>query len=367
MIVAQNPHRNALRPLLTVSRGMYSIVVPLIYETIVIPYQAASYLSSRADGLVATHGPCSAISAFHVHYLHSTLKENPALGEYTTTFVAEEFYYCYGDHRKMITCFPRLQRLLHILGDDLVVPQSIAASVSLTHLVIPMCSPEPLSNLLYSQRKSLRSLQLGEVADLSLYLPSNTTLDSLHTFEVTLVAGLDAIFKIAPIRHLSLIDLSEDSIDNPEMVMSKLTTLFIHRVSSRQALCMLCPYLKKIEALHLSFTMDETEDIQIQDILNIPSKSLRYIHLARVNPHISLIKPIQPITPFPDVQTLYDRYPSLVAVDVKDSRSTSTHDPLSHTFRYLNHLTSPVLPGYDYPTTFEHSWEPLRRSLGISE
>ncbi|KAJ8489247.1 hypothetical protein ONZ45_g13653 [Pleurotus djamor] len=257
MVIIQlgSPCRNALHPLLTVSHAMYDMVVPLIYETLVIAY------FDGGDPSI-TYGACTQVPPTHLRRLYESLAHNPALGEYASTFIANPASLT-TDINNIISYFPYLQRIsLSSTGPDDAVLESIPESGTLTHLKIPFAMPMTMKKLLCSCTNSLRFLSLsGHIRDLADFLPSSANMNCLDTFEVIRTRNLDAIFGVAPIQHLSVVDLKVDSIMRPEAVLSNLLTLQVHRIYSRQGLSSLSPYLKNLRLLYLSITMDESNEV----------------------------------------------------------------------------------------------------------
>ncbi|KAJ8516978.1 hypothetical protein ONZ45_g5789 [Pleurotus djamor] len=234
---------------------MHDIVIPLIYETLVIVYPDEDHLSVK-------YGVCTHIPPSHLRRLYQSLSRNPALGEYTSTFI-EDAESPIKLIIKILPYLPHLQRLsLFWIDDDDVVLESISEYAMLTHLEIPMGIPLVMTELLQSQRNSLRFFNaVSHIGDLADFLPPYTTMDNLNAFEIIHARGLDTIFEVTPIQHLSVIDIEIDSIEKPETVLSNLLTLQVHRIYSRQALSSFSAHLKNLRLLHLSFTMDGNTEV----------------------------------------------------------------------------------------------------------
>ncbi|KAJ8482850.1 hypothetical protein ONZ45_g14801 [Pleurotus djamor] len=329
MIMMQlgSPFRNVLHPLLTVSRDIHDIVVPIIYETLVIAYQ-------DEDNLPVKYGVCTHVLPSHLRRLVRSLIRNPALGEHISTFVED----AESPTTLIIKILPYLRHLQRLslswTDDNDVVLESIPESAALTHLEIPIGMPMTMTDLLRSRRNSLHFLRFeGHIGDLASFLPPYTTLNNLNTFQIIHARGLDAIFNIAPIQHLSMIDVGAGSFLKPATTLTNLVTLQVHIVYSSQALSSISPHLKSLRLLDFSFTMDGNGEIQIEDLLNVASKALSYIHIGRLDTSIpGLPKAVI------QIHELYRQYPSLLAVDVTYRKSMYSADSTSSpTFRIYLH------------------------------
>ncbi|KAJ8516975.1 hypothetical protein ONZ45_g5784 [Pleurotus djamor] len=357
MIIMQlgSPIRNVLLPLLTVSRAMHDRVVRLIYETLVVT-------DLREDSIPRSYGVCTRLLSSNLRRLHRSLVRNPALGEFTSTFI-EDAESPITSIIKLLPYLPHLRRLsLSRTDDEDMVLQSVPETAALTHLEIPIGLPIVMTELLRSRRSSLRFLRIdSHIGDLETFLPPYTKMDTLHTFQILNARGLDAIFHIAPIQHLSVINIAARSFLTPATALTNLVTLQVHIVYSSQVLSSLLPHLKSLQLLELMFTLGGNGKIQVQDLLNIDSKALSYIRIGTLDTNI----PDLPKA-FMQLDELYKHYTSLLAVDVTYRRSTYSDETSMSTFRYLDNAEAPVQIDIRPAAKFEQWWEPLLDDLSIT-
>ncbi|KAJ8507081.1 hypothetical protein ONZ45_g10504 [Pleurotus djamor] len=294
------PNRNELLPLLSVSRFMHQLVVPIFYQTIALDDVVMTGMDPEPAAYADPDDPerlCVGL-------------RNTRNAQYTTTIIEQRWEYL----RNMIfvseifSYLKNLQRLyLFSSADTNLSPifDAIPASAPLTHLCVPsLYGRSILPSFLAAHSATLRFIRVeANLMDRGLELfPS--ALPNVHTFEGSPWVW-EAIMRVAPIKHLATVnDMSFTMPDTlPDNLFCNLTS-FMGLLSQ---ITKVSPLLRSIAALHLS--IDEGSTIEIELLINLPSDRLRYIGFSCS----SRLDDFEPV-----VAVLFNRYPSLVFIEYSE-------------------------------------------------
>ncbi|KAJ8495771.1 hypothetical protein ONZ45_g12729 [Pleurotus djamor] len=353
-------YRNTLIPLLIVSRTFYEILIPAIYESIQIDDDAQHYRAHQSEAQFSTYIPCD-----RVHRLHSSVEKNRLLASYIKSLVqitldADPINHLYH----ILPHLLNLKRLHLESGLDRDI-QSIPSSVQLTHF---SCSdtqwytPSTFQSFLHSQRSSLRFLCIksGRLQEMDDLLPPS--LEKLSTFKTAFPDSWDKIAKIAPIKHLSARAFELPWVRGPQCVFSNLVSLRLSQVYERDVIDQLGPYLCSLRWLHLSCLEDVNginEQFDVENFMNISSPFMTYIHFIR-NTFGS-----EPAYNPEELRPLFDRYHSLVAVDIcYQLERYMTDTPTTRYSRRGGGITCKAVV-VSPPSTFEVWCQLLREELDL--
>ncbi|KAJ8516909.1 hypothetical protein ONZ45_g5847 [Pleurotus djamor] len=391
--LGHSPYRNGLRLLLTVSRAIHSMVIPLIYESIVIDGQdmAQSYNRFQRDSQPSTY-----LWYSRVKLLNSTLIVNPNLAKHIKTLVGT--IPDSEPSNPICHLLPRLTNLksLHIVHEE---DRDIQALLSTSTTAPPMLTlrhfacrtvghadSTPLKAFLLSQRSSLTFLSLSAGTEVITTLPP-LSLEKLHTFKSVYPDKWDTVVIIAPgIQHLETYSFNSHWVRDPNVVFKNLVSLKITVLYKADVLKLIGPCLQSLAWLHLSLLYDTKQHVRtsrflyhyqlsftivykfaVDDFMNISSPRLSYIHFGRKE---SVTPPAHPRCSRNDLQPLYDRHPCLRIVDIAyrdvhtSSLESSQGAKVSRYFRDQTKLTREdvIVPS---PWIFEGWWEPLKAELEL--
>ncbi|KAJ8481979.1 hypothetical protein ONZ45_g15125 [Pleurotus djamor] len=121
------------------------------------------------------------------------------------------------------------------------------------------------------------------------------------------------------------------------------------------------PYLNSLRLLHLSPMEDMVTPIGVENLMEISSPFMTYIHFGRK----TLFGTDTPYKP-EDVQPLYDKYPSLITVDIAYEAEQHTSDPpITRYLREGSEITRKlaIIPP---PWTFDVWWESLEAERNLN-
>ncbi|KAJ8488588.1 hypothetical protein ONZ45_g13904 [Pleurotus djamor] len=359
-----SPYRNSLHPLLFVSHIFRNMATPLIYESILVIIDDDDQIKS-SEFILGINEPCTYLSPARLHLLRFALENNPQLATYTKTLVE---IHSDSDPSNQIchilsqlTSLQQLE-LCHQRPQD--IPSLLAASIALTHFSCSMSNrsdPSSLRSFLSSQSLSLISLSLDTpMRGLVDFLPPSMA--RLHSFSSIHTAAWDTLVEIAPIKHLESSVFSAPAVRNPQLVFCNLVSLKLGLLYETNAIRVIGPYLKSLRLLHLSFVEDDNKHIAIEDLMNIASPLLSYIHFGR-NAYLTTSNPTFDTT---TIRPLFAQYSSLSIVDITyrhRRHALSTQSPIS---RYFRNGTVHVAIDTPPPWTFEGWWEPLMPVLDLN-
>ncbi|KAJ8507083.1 hypothetical protein ONZ45_g10508 [Pleurotus djamor] len=329
-----SPRRNELLPLLYTSRFFYALVAPIFYETIAL----FGFALLRRVPESTTY----ACSRTRKRSCPSLL--NQSCAQYTKT-IFEHFgisLWDHSDHHQIVT--DACERLAHVHNLERLsifafeeehlslLIKAIPLSAPITHLSITIqrgCHALP--SFLSVHSSTLRFLQIedepenfDDLDDLDV-LPS---MPSLRTFQGTSNLWTAAI-KSAPIKHLAASDRLENVVENLAVdLFDNLTSFMI--------------YLHEIHV------------IDVQSLMNLPSKRLRYINFSRD----------KPLGNFDNVvDALFHRYPSLDVIEFSEGEFRCE----CQVFRY-NRLDIERKPEQFWrrePGTFESWFECIGKDFAV--
>ncbi|KAJ8453961.1 hypothetical protein ONZ45_g19495 [Pleurotus djamor] len=354
-----SPRRNRLYPLLTVSHAFYDIVVPLLYESLIISHN----LPSEYDPLRRIYGSCTSVSLTHIPHLIATLQQKPQLAQYTTTLFSETPWAPRLDEiLSRLNCLQRLSLDVEDAEDLVFLLNSLPSSVALTHLNIPVFDDDTMGvrTSLGAHSPSLRflALQHGR-GSLPNYLPS--ALGNLKTLQALHGSNWDFLIGIAPISHMFAFRLSPQEVDRPKSVFANIITLKVNFLQEG-LLAEYAPHFKKLRLLYLMSIKSSPDsevvsdmEVQIEDLMEISSPSLSYIHIDYLGRSSDEFQ-ASSLTP------LFDRHLSLRAVDVTHRHSREDYIP---TFRYSRESEVPTRADRWPVGMFENWWELLKEELMI--
>ncbi|KAJ8522317.1 hypothetical protein ONZ45_g1073 [Pleurotus djamor] len=351
-----SPHRNKLHPFLTVSRRLHELVLPLIYEVILL-----GELRYNSDGsTIMLAGSQSSINISRLPSLLLALQANSTLSETVTTFVQDD-----DDPNSLDTlcsilshlrCLQRLDLYVRNPRELTKVIKSLPTSVALTHLstlIFDGC--EALTHFLQSQGTSLRFLSTS--FGFSDSLPAS--LEVLETFQGCGEGIWDDLARIPSIKHLDTLTFDTLLVKSLEVLLPNLISLRTQAFASYDALAVIGPHLKSLEYLRISEpSPDDPNDPAnyVRDLAQISSKTLIYIHYCR---------PVfDADTERSRLAAIFERYPSLLAVDVDHNEGV---DELTSEgiYRFHRHTTCPAQVAVRRPYVFEAWWEPIAESLAV--
>ncbi|KAJ8516910.1 hypothetical protein ONZ45_g5846 [Pleurotus djamor] len=275
-----SPHRNDLHPLLTVCRIFYDVVVPRIYETILVD----GYTSVQHYGLIKWgNEPSTRLDISRISLLRTTLENGPALARMVMSFIDmrdSSGLSLIGSTRSILPHLVNLRRL-HITRAEETDMLALPSSLNLTHLSIPFTTtdePSPFEALLDSQRRALTFLR-GELTELSQVIPA---MPSLHTFACDNPNLWHQLVEVAPIRHLSSTAFRTAQIHHPELVFSNLISLSIVPLFPRLAMSQIGGYLTSLRLLQVivqEYDMDPP--FGVENLVTVSSSSLCYIYFGK--------------------------------------------------------------------------------------
>ncbi|KAJ8522803.1 hypothetical protein ONZ45_g636 [Pleurotus djamor] len=303
--------RNELLPLLSTSRFFYALVAPIFYERIAL----YGFALLRRVPESTTY----ACSRTRKRSCPSLL--NPCCAQYTKT-IFEHF----GYNLERLSIFAFEEEHLSLLI------KAIPISAPITHLSITIqrgCHALP--SFLSVHSSTLRFLQIedepenfDDLDDLDV-LP---TMPSLRTFQGTSNLWTAAI-KAAPIKHLAVSDRLENVVENLAVdLFDNLTSFMI--------------YLYEIHV------------IDVQSLMNLPSKRLRYIIFSR-DKRLGNFDNV--------VDALFHRYPSLDVIEFSEGEFRCE----CQVFRY-NRLDIERKPEQFWrrePGTFESWFECIGKDFAV--
>ncbi|KAJ8520027.1 hypothetical protein ONZ45_g3061 [Pleurotus djamor] len=352
-----SPHRNALHPFLTVSSSFRNLTLPLIYDSILV--SPPQHVENSGHMVMINHHQTGTYG-LRLQSLLLTLETNTNLARFVTTFALAS-YDC-GHHvmvalRRILSRLSNLKRL-HlsvVYTEDLAeMIKSLPSSIALTHLSIPASSTCPaIIPFLESQRTSLRFLAFP-VGFLRSPIP--VSFEALNTIKGASDNHIwGEVVKSAPIRHLDTGILPISLIQSLESVFSNLVSI---KMDSLDVLHVIGPHLDSLRFISITEPSEDVVD-HTPDLMRISSKSITYIQYCR----LGFVAESERFL----VESLFKRYPSLLAIDVDAAVCTYFGDLGSHgTYRYYQHAECPIQVSVCSPYFFEAWWEPIRDSLELA-
>ncbi|KAJ8506971.1 hypothetical protein ONZ45_g10612 [Pleurotus djamor] len=287
---------------------------------------------------------------------------NPQLASHTTSLVDFQTDSDPVNHvHDILPHLINLKRLFIGLGRDIVL-ESIPSCVQLTHFSCPSASeftPSIFQSFLHSQCRSLRylSLESGMVAMEQIFPPS---LERLSTLKAVYPHSWDTIVQIAPIKHLSVYLFHFSWIRDPHRVFTNLVSLKIRMLYEINVIDVIGPYLNSLRLLHLSPMEDMVTPIGVENLMKISSPFMTYIHFDRYT-----LFGTNTAYKLEDVQPLYDKYPSLVAIDIAYEAEQHRSNPtITRYLREGNEITCKLAIIHP-PWTFDIWWESLEAQLNL--
>ncbi|KAJ8455548.1 hypothetical protein ONZ45_g18918 [Pleurotus djamor] len=310
-------NRSVLLPFLLVSRGLFRLVVPILYEHInlkVIHQRDGHVLPSLAES-----SQIRDTKRFELSIIHTLLD--------TTSST-------------VLSKMTSLQKLkLGIVGMDRS-PLTSIGSTSLTHLTYIGTPPlDALQNLIAAQ-SCLVYLELRSPGARALTVPENS-LKNLHTF-IGSPQLWSALVRGRRIEHLGGTSELRHIPSTPDIYLH-LRTLNVICVSA--IISQIFPYLKHIEYLYITMRGWEEGDIH-QHLLSIPSTTPRYFNLDT-----------QYTRPPNHAADMFRKFPHLCAADYGGVLDDSA--PPKQVQRYLRNQTLPLSFVIAPVRTWEHWWNGL--------
>ncbi|KAJ8507807.1 hypothetical protein ONZ45_g9859 [Pleurotus djamor] len=204
----------------------------------------------------------------------------------------------------------------HVLQSVL---DALPRSVGLTHLSVPalkVMRTHVLVDMRLTLERHRSTLRFISCKDNASYLTKylNSPMKVLDTVNNDHPSDWGTLIDFAPIKYLSTAILPA-CIKDPRSVFFNIVALKISRLASHDVLPMYAPHLVRVRILHLGVVDvgSTSAEINIRDLMGIPSPFLSYIHICRLENSPNRSEAEGPALPFAQ---LFDRHLSLRAVDV---------------------------------------------------
>ncbi|KAJ8520261.1 hypothetical protein ONZ45_g2897 [Pleurotus djamor] len=313
--------RQTFVPLLLVSKGVYNLVAPTVYNHIFVP------LPSTLSMGYALRSPCTPIPPKRLNNLLETYRINPHLATYTKTLNVHPFF-CHfimeaGGWKALEAILPYLAHLERFSisphRDNLPgTLQKLPRLPRLTHLSVKTSwDLEGVHRFLLENQSSLEFISLQQsftntVPSLSSIDPAGIDFPNLVTLEgapylwSALAARDPSHSSHNVIKHIG-VELTAFPVPTyPPSILQQIQTLQVDYADSTFG-SNVAPHLLSIELLRMT-TRSPHDVSDVSEILKVPPKSLRYAYFQSNLPTSAYGS---------SVKTLFNAFPALVIVDLE--------------------------------------------------